>query len=185
MKTNKGRVWEIGPRPKSERDFQWRLLSESEEGHKVFFEECRTGVGQMCFQTPSPVDEPSPPAVIPLSTYPPTLRTEQFFYTSASLADIKAYSICMKEDCIIGLLFYYHNGCERAVGQMRFDLLQPAKCTNETCGLAYKVSPIGRHVVDIQLASGYEDETWEVLPWDGNLAWWFSATGCKLSYTKE
>lgn len=72
MKTTKGRIWAIGPQPRTIKIPEWRLLDRPKKTpSRIFFEENWIGSTKMAFETPEPAKIGAYyPVVIPRSPYP-------------------------------------------------------------------------------------------------------------------
>ncbi|KAH8729222.1 hypothetical protein BGZ61DRAFT_529465 [Ilyonectria robusta] len=72
MKTTRGRIWAIGPQPRTIKIPEWRLLDRPRKTpSRIFFEENWIGSTKMAFETPEPVKIGAYyPVVIPRSPYP-------------------------------------------------------------------------------------------------------------------
>lgn len=184
MKTNHGRTWEIGPRPRDQRRHDWHLIGQLERDDHVFLENSWTGIGLMTFsQAINSHQQVRPPAIATHTPYPLARVGVLFFCTSAPLTDVAAIRLCKRDGIVIGLLLCYHSGQERAVGQIRFDHLQQRDKTSSTRNLIYALD--ATKVVDMKLETANEQSGWIVLPWSGRLVWWFSGIDCKLYHEDE
>ncbi|CAG9986390.1 unnamed protein product, partial [Clonostachys byssicola] len=175
MKTDRGRVWEAGPRPKPfmDRPNTWDSMSESTERQRFFFNQSYLGISTLGFQSPSP-DLSSVPAVPPPKSAPDRqLDSEQCFYSSAPLDGVTSIEVCKKKKArnegsapnITGLLFSYQDGRQRSVGHVRLDWLQGPTEIGASRGIAFKLSRDRREVVDLKLADHAADEGGEFIPW--------------------
>ena len=185
MRTNKNRVWTIGPQPKDSDVLRWEILDKPRKSPtSIFIEESRRGIGEVVFESDKPSGVGlSPPVTTPASIYPPTRLTERFFYTSASLANISHIAACHHElegqPSIVGLLLQYHDGRKRGVGHVQLDQLGSSVEVGYAEGLAFRISDDTRKVIDFDLFRT-EKEGWICMTWRGSLGWWFSEMGCKL-----
>ena len=184
MKTNHNRIWEIGPRYKTQHPRGWRFLGQPENDTRIFLEESWDGIGKLGFGTVRLDSQARPPKIDIFQPYPPTEYAELLFCTSASLVNVETFRLCKKAEMVVGVLFEYRGSVERAVGQVRFDMLGGKERTTGTQGLAYVTSTTGRQVIDMR-PQCHGEEKGQFLPWSGTLVWWFSAISCSLHHEKE
>ncbi|CAH0023375.1 unnamed protein product [Clonostachys rhizophaga] len=205
MKTDRGRVWEAGPRPDPGigGPLAWTCISQSTERQHLFFDQSFFGISALGFQHPLPDlcparEEPQLEVPQPESAPGQLLASEQCFYTSASLDGVASISICKKKKArkettgekkstpnITGLLFTYQDGRQRSVGHVRLDWLQRPTEIGDSRGIAFKLSEDREKVVDLTVGDHAAEEGGEFIPWGGRLAWWFSVNRCELIHERD
>ncbi|VUC36968.1 unnamed protein product [Clonostachys rosea] len=179
MKTNHGRVWEAGPRPKPGEDSVWIILSQSTEAQRFFFNQSYFGISTLGFRDlPRQALALAPAVPLPKVTPDEPLVSEKFVYSSAPLSGLTSVRICLdrekrrelvKEERpnIVGLLFSYQDGRERSVGQVRLDWLQGPTDIGVSNGIMFKLSVDSRRIVGVQIRE-HSGSYWEDIPkdWD-------------------
>jgi hypothetical protein len=132
---------------------------------------------------------PRPPSSI---TPPPAIRgTYDWYVSKASLHDCCGIQFCIDEQTerprYIGMLLYYGQGCQEALGQLRWDLTV-TKMVLPSQTQYYNHFIEGKHYIRWKLSEmkdEYQSETcWKALPSSGILLWWFGRQGEQLQAVK-
>ncbi|EEU42347.1 uncharacterized protein NECHADRAFT_79826 [Fusarium vanettenii 77-13-4] len=125
FETNQGRTLLFGAT--SDRDFpwcKWSLLDapNGEPGH-FFFDTHPTCTRALCFESQEPAQALTFAPPQPSSPHPGIDSLDSFFWSSASVEDVREVRPCRQKNEISGLLFLYSDGRSATLGQVRLDHL--------------------------------------------------------------
>ncbi|RSL86665.1 hypothetical protein CEP52_015751 [Fusarium oligoseptatum] len=192
MRTDRNRIWTVGPQPKRGQLINWELLDLRQEGSKgIYVEESYYGIDHIVFESGKPLRAGRVPPMEKTLSICPERQGVGFFYSSASLTGVASIAVChgydkyARQPLILGVLLHYRDGRERSLGQVRHHALKSPVCVDHSIGIGYRLSSYDpRKIAELDLAVVQKDG-WVLIPWQGSLDWWFSMTECKLAYNKE
>uniref|UniRef100_A0A4E9EHB0 Uncharacterized protein n=1 Tax=Gibberella zeae TaxID=5518 RepID=A0A4E9EHB0_GIBZA len=131
LRTNKGRIWNIGPIVSEREPFNWNHLVDLPTGEPstIYFDESLRGINQLAFQEkkkPLVGAKAAPEVMVP----PPPARARRisYFYFSGRLKDLLTVTPCWIKSRkglmqITGLVLRYGDGRVRTLGVVRLDCL--------------------------------------------------------------
>ncbi|KAF5019118.1 hypothetical protein F66182_8887 [Fusarium sp. NRRL 66182] len=187
MRTNKGRIWTIGPAQapdRTDRIIVWKFVDRPrQEASTIYYEDAWRRIQQMAFETEQPLDHGiQPPVHIPRPEQPAHKWREGFFYSSASLAGICSVALCRgtmgDDECVIGLVLDYRDGRQRTLGQVRLDYLANPIQVGDSSGIAMRLCLKRSRVFEVKV--GDAEDGWMWMPWEGKIIWWFSIIATKV-----
>ncbi|CAG1991321.1 unnamed protein product [Fusarium graminearum] len=131
LRTNKGRIWNIGPIVSEREPFNWNHFVDlpTREQSTIYFDESLRGINQLAFQEKKKplVDAKAAPEVM---VPPPPARGRRisYFYFSERLKDLLTVTPCWikSRKCLMqitGLVLRYGDGRVRTLGVVRLDCL--------------------------------------------------------------
>ncbi|KAI0976397.1 hypothetical protein F4678DRAFT_416920 [Xylaria arbuscula] len=194
--TNRGRVMTLGFQPRrSWRQCDWTLLYRSDGSPScIFFDFSPHGIHKLAFESPEPISDGQFPVIpMPLSPYPESDSTVNYFYTFAVLQNTVKITPCESKVAgkrsIIGLLFHYSDGTQACVGQFRPDRAATHLVVGSSPNLWLSFdTEDGYPFVDgVGVSPPPEPKSQKCLyvSWYGKLEWWFSDRQCKLYYEDQ
>ncbi|KAI6755537.1 hypothetical protein HG531_004643 [Fusarium graminearum] len=131
LRTNKGRIWNIGPIVSEREPFNWNHFVDlpTREQSTIYFDESLRGINQLAFQEkkkPLVGAKAAPEVMVP----PPPARGRRisYFYFSERLKDLLTVTPCWikSRKCLMqitGLVLRYGDGRVRTLGVVRLDCL--------------------------------------------------------------
>ncbi|CAF3450095.1 unnamed protein product [Fusarium graminearum] len=180
LRTNKGRIWNIGPIVSEREPFNWNHLVDLPTGEPstIYFDESLRGINQLAFQEkkkPLVGAKAAPEVMVP----PPPARARRisYFYFSGRLKDLLTVTPCWIKSRkglmqITGLVLRYGDGRVRTLGVVRLDCLAEPIDVTASAGMSLSRKDI-YHIVDIQTHPHkveISESKW--FPWRGRLTWW-------------
>ncbi|KAJ4191175.1 hypothetical protein NW767_010970 [Fusarium falciforme] len=205
MKTSQGRMWNIGLHSRRHPGV-WTLLdTPSASPSRIYIEDALNEPPQLAFESPDPNEghEANPPRVPYRSSsqhyqlqnggfddeyWSPWDNDldDEYLYSSAPLCGVTKLSFCRGEadgipDCVLGILLHYGDGCKRAVGSVRPDLLDAVVEVGDSKEMSFRLNK-WNNVVEATLSTVDQVDGWIKVPWSGTLVWWFSSYRCEISH---
>lgn len=191
FKTDKGRVWMLGPRPMSGTRWTLTLIDQRRPGtNRIYFESSPLGVHKLAFESPQPVERQPLIVPAPTSWHPKTAAGQGYFHSSAELSSVEEVTPCRHivdgQVIVTGLLLRYSTGRQACVGQVRLDWLgrplQVDMC--QTLWLGFSLEKGGMCVTALGLSrpESQKPMTFLDVPFRGSIDWWFSRMQCQVFY---
>lgn len=155
----------------------------------IFYEAFFPGILRFAVDFPASDSIGSLPPPPQPSSEPERLGMEDYFYTCATLDDIKSFRPSYSHQggirVITGLLFLDADGHESCVGQVRYDSLGDKQEVDksEKLWLAFIILEEQPCVIRVETSNALEgvgDFYWLDVPWKGKLEWWFSHRQCRV-----
>ncbi|KAL2676617.1 hypothetical protein Neosp_010381 [[Neocosmospora] mangrovei] len=205
MKTSQGRMWNIGLHSRRHPGV-WTLLDKpSASPSRIYIEDALNKPPRLAFESPDP--EEGEEASLPWVPYRSSSQhyqvqnggfddeywspwdndlDDEYLYSSAPLCGVTKLSFCRGEadgipGCILGILLHYGDGCKRAVGSVRPDLLDTDVEIGDSEGMSFRLNK-WKNIVEATLSTVEEVDGWIKVPWSGTLVWWFSSYRCEISH---
>lgn len=192
FETDKGHTKLFGAQPTpSLLDCKWILLGtpHGEPGH-FFFDDHPDGIRYLLLDSQPLVRNLSLQLPVAASPHPRFVNHDGFIWSCASVQEVVNIRVCRcstsKRMEVVGLFFYYSDGREASVGQIRLDCLEEPQTIDRTQSLYLgfrRSGEQGPYISKIKMSTPEPDDMvdmWFEVLWSGTLEWWLSYRQCQV-----
>ncbi|KAL6909109.1 hypothetical protein GGI43DRAFT_168195 [Trichoderma evansii] len=194
--TTAGRVHVLGKHPIPGHTYiHTRITTFQSKADEIYVDDS-AGIRELALDPAPPLnDDPinSLTLPVPISQYPKVTSTESYFYTFASLDDLRYLEPCSFNGIITGVLFHYGDGSRAVVGQVRLDRLEEKEYIPPGATIRFIVNRNIAQCPKVSAVLVLTEDMYEPAPpmnFDldlevacrGTLEWWYTWRQCQLAY---
>lgn len=186
----------IGPYRRHSHLSTWKLLEcPDARRSQIFFETSSRSVLRFALESSNVDPNDNPPYGPPPASVPESQPMEDYFHTWCILNSVtsirRCYGLQGGDQVILGLLLLNEDGTESCVGQIRRDCLGCSEKIDVSgrLWLGFSLNNDEPRVVRAETShyTGRQNRdagglSWFVVPWEGQLEWWFSFRQTKVCH---
>ncbi|EKJ73077.1 hypothetical protein FPSE_06690 [Fusarium pseudograminearum CS3096] len=170
---------------------RWILLDapQGQPGH-LFFDDNPDGIRWISLDSQPPIGTSLLHLPVASCPHPCLPNNDGFIWSSASVQDVVNMRVCRRNTRdrteVMGLLFYYSDGKQASVGQVRLDKLDELQTIDHSQSLYLGFERSKRwapYISKVRTSVSQLDNTvnmWFEVSWSGTLEWWLSWRQCQV-----
>lgn len=170
---------------------RWILLDapQGQPGH-LFFDDNPDGIRWISLDSQPPIGTSLLHLPVASCPHPCLPNNDGFIWSSASVQDVVNMRVCRRNTRdrteVMGLLFYYSDGKQASVGQVRLDKLDELQTIDHSQSLYLGFERSKRwapYIAKVRTSVSQLDNTvnmWFEVSWSGTLEWWLSWRQCQV-----